>query len=889
MKKLIFYIMLLLAVPSSLLAQVTVTGSTGADASYARLALAFTAINGTAQTGNNIVITITGNTTETGTATLNAGAWTSLVIYPTATGLSISGNLATPLIDLNGASNITIDGRVNQSGSTRDMTIINTSTSNTAGTSTIRFINDASSNHVQYCNIKGSSIRTTNGILFFSSTTGTTGNDGNTIENNNITNAADANRPVNAVYSSGTALLENSGNNISGNNIFDFLSHSIQSYGINLAANTTSWIISDNSFYETASFAPAASVAYYAIYINNASGTDFSISGNFIGGRSSSCGGSAWTKSNAWNNAFTALYLNVGTGTPSSIQDNTIRNFDWSNASNASWTGINITGGDVNIGTTAGNAVGDTTGTGSITITSAATGSNFYGIYVPGTGTVDCRNNSIGSITLLNTDTNASNFYGIYNSGAGTITISNNKVGSRNTAASVNASPESTSNTQSVYGIYNSGTGTVTISNDTIANLKNNTTNIATGARGLVSGIASTNGTNSISRNTIHDLTIANANNSGASNAAVTGIALTGTSLKTVKENIIYNLSNTYSSFAGSVIGLYFTGNTEANIVSENFIHSLSVTGASSTSASIYGIRVASGAATYSNNIITLGGNTTTAFYGIFETGGAGNNNNLWFNTVYIGGTVSSGTNTSYALYSNSNTNTRDFRNNLLINARSTTGGSNLHYAAYFRQTGGTITCNFNDYQATGTGGTLGYYGGNKTRLPIVTGKDVSSLAQDPLLANGGGIDTLDYIPANSNLLAKSGTGITVDYAGNARHATFPAMGAFEIAIDRIVDVYQAGGDLLAGYSTLKAAFDAINAGTITGELEIRINGNTTESGTSVLNASGSGSALYDYVRVFPTETGITVSGNLAAPLINLNGADNVYIRRKGICNRVGY
>jgi hypothetical protein len=37
-------------------AQVTVTGSTGANVSYARLALALTAINGTAQTGNNIVI-----------------------------------------------------------------------------------------------------------------------------------------------------------------------------------------------------------------------------------------------------------------------------------------------------------------------------------------------------------------------------------------------------------------------------------------------------------------------------------------------------------------------------------------------------------------------------------------------------------------------------------------------------------------------------------------------------------------------------------------------------------------------------------------------------------------------------------------------------------------
>ncbi len=55
MKKYLIYIFLLLTLPSGLFAQVTVTGSTGADGSYTTLGLAFSAINGTAQTGNNIV------------------------------------------------------------------------------------------------------------------------------------------------------------------------------------------------------------------------------------------------------------------------------------------------------------------------------------------------------------------------------------------------------------------------------------------------------------------------------------------------------------------------------------------------------------------------------------------------------------------------------------------------------------------------------------------------------------------------------------------------------------------------------------------------------------------------------------------------------------------
>jgi hypothetical protein len=44
-------------------ALVTVTGSTGTNSAYARLALAFTAINCTAQTGNTSVTTITASTT----------------------------------------------------------------------------------------------------------------------------------------------------------------------------------------------------------------------------------------------------------------------------------------------------------------------------------------------------------------------------------------------------------------------------------------------------------------------------------------------------------------------------------------------------------------------------------------------------------------------------------------------------------------------------------------------------------------------------------------------------------------------------------------------------------------------------------------------------------
>ena len=64
-------------------AQVTVAGSTGANGSYTTLKGAFDAVNANAtQTGNNINITITGNTTETATAELLAGSWTTLTVPP---------------------------------------------------------------------------------------------------------------------------------------------------------------------------------------------------------------------------------------------------------------------------------------------------------------------------------------------------------------------------------------------------------------------------------------------------------------------------------------------------------------------------------------------------------------------------------------------------------------------------------------------------------------------------------------------------------------------------------------------------------------------------------------------------------------------------------------
>lgn len=708
--------------------------------------------------------------------------YTSIVFYPATSGHTVSGNIDGSYIVLDGANNVTFDGRVGRTGSTIDLIIENTNTGNNNLTSSIKFTNSAENNYVKYCTVKGSEVLEGTGIIFFSTSTSGNGNDNNIISNNKFTNAGNG-KPINAIYSEGSIGSVNSNITISDNLFVDCQNGAVNANGIYLNSYTTACSITGNSFFETVDITPAAGIAYIGIRIGNSTaggyGNNFNIADNFIGGKEASCGGTAWTKLNGQDNTFTGIFLHTASGTASNLNNNTIQNLNWSNTGNNPWIGIHIAEGDVNIGNTASNTIGNGTGNGAILVTATVNGANVYGIKIESTGTVSCQNNIIGSITATNASTNATNLYGIYKSNtAGNTTISNNTLGSTNTANSLYASSNSTGNAQVVSGIYSAGTSTIIINNNTISKLTNSNTRTTGLNRGIINGISSTSGTNTISNNAINDLTIASNNSTSAEVASVCGISLSGATTKTVTDNTIYNLSNSYASFAGSVIGIYFIGSSSSNEVSRNFIHSLTV---SSSTASVYGIKIANGATTYSNNIVSLGGSTNTILYGIYETGTAGNDNNLYFNSVYIGGSLGSGTAKSYGLYSAATTNTRNIQNNVFMNARSTTGGTNLHYATYFNYTSNTnLTLNYNDYFVSGTGGVLGYYNTtNKTTLPLVAGNDGYSYILNPNFVNAGTTTATDY-KINTDLLGLSGTGsITIDY-GAATRNSYTSMGAWE-------------------------------------------------------------------------------------------------------------
>lgn len=787
MRRILLYLAVLSFLPASLNAQIIVSGSSGADASYTSLTSsggAFAAINSASQTGNTIVITLTGNSiAETGANSLNNGNWNSLTVYPTGSGFTITGSFNGGLINLNGTSNVIFDGRVNASGSSADLSVINTNTGTSA--STISFINSATNNIIRYCNLKGAGTGSLRGIIFFSTSSSGNGNDSNIIEYNNISGNP-VNRPINAISSTGTSGRSNDGNIIRNNNFLDFLNPGATSAAILLGLYTSGWTISGNSFYETTTFAPSTTLNYYIIRISNNSGTGFTVSDNYIGGAAPMCTGSPFTKTNSSNNIFAGISLTVGTGSTSNIQNNIIRNISWSNSLNANWTGIEVTSGNVNIGTTSGNIIGSDIGTGSIVVTNSTTSGYSYGIKITSTGVIDCQNNKIGSFLAASTSSaNSNNFSGIEKNGNSTsLNISNNIIGSLTTGNSIFASSGSTSNPQNVLGISNTGTGLITINGNQINNISNGSANTNPLTAGQIVGIVSTNGITEISGNTIRNLTIGNANNQLRQTASVCGIVTTGTStVKTINSNTINNLSNTYPNFIGGIIGLYFEGSSGGNTVGSNFIHSLSVS-STSPGANIFGIRISSGSTTYSNNIIVIDGNTASTIYGIYETGSAGSTNKLYFNTLYIGGQPTSNNFSSYAFFSASSTNNKDFRNNIFANFRSNVGASGKHYAIRLLSNA-NLTIDYNNYYASGSGGILGSITTDKITLAdwqAGTGQDANSFAMNPVFVNPGSTSATDY-QIGVDLIGVLGTGITTDYGGVTR--SNPTIGAWERPVNK--------------------------------------------------------------------------------------------------------
>lgn len=766
--------------------KVIVSGSNdSSNGNYANIKEAFTAINLHNQLLRNISVSVVESTMETDEAILSSGSWTTLNLFPSATGVTIRGNLpGKSLITLDGASNVTIDGRVQMTGSTPDLKIFNTSAAGN-GTSSLKFTNSSNNNIIRYCHIQGSTTSSTEGVISFTGSSAGSGNSNNVIEFCTLTAHA-GNRPVSLIYSQGSPGFNNSNNAVSNNRFFNFLNPTLSSSAINLQGHTTGWIINANSFYETNPFTPiSGGIDYHAIKINNTAGNNFDITGNYMGGSDILCSGSPWVVDASTQHQFRAIRLSAGTASTSNIQNNIIRNWDYRSSSPTPWRAIQVDAGNIDIGTVTANIIGSNTGNGSVNLTSY-TNAHSSAIYITSTGNIQVSKNNVGSISVSgNNSTTTHGFTAIYKStGAGLTNISNNIIGSTTTAGSIilNSNGANSSIGQNLHAILSEGTGATLITNNYIANMANHYTGSEIS---VTSAIMITNGDGVVTRNSIYMITSA----SGVHpQTLLSGINLQNSSGEnTVVENNVRDLSTAAAVNPGTIAGIVFNANTNENNVTRNFVRNLSVN-ASSTNGVIYGLKIESGNTTYSNNIISLSGNTSTTLFGIYETGAAGNNNQIYFNTVYLGGHPASGsTNQSFALYSNASNNNKDFRNNIFANARSTLNGSNLHYAIWLNFSNGANTLlDYNIYSAEGVAGVPGRFAGNNiTQLPIIINQDEHSFLTNPIFVNPGGAVAGDY-KQTAGFDGFFGLGIHVDFANTARGAT-PNIGAWEFNTNRWV------------------------------------------------------------------------------------------------------
>jgi hypothetical protein len=441
---------------------------------YSSLKSTFDAINATAnQSGKDIEVRIGTSVTEVATASLSDNNWNSLTIFPTVADLVIDADMGSAVIRLYGANNVTLDGRVNQTGSTPSLTVMNNSA--LGGAVAIDLLNSAQYNILQYTKFKGKLADNSRGVVFIGSASTGDGNDYNIIRYNEISGIDENNRPRHAIASNGNTSRENEYNQILNNKIFDFINKTASANGITMISGSDKFTISGNSFYETVEdFAPEGGYRYYAIRTNTNS--VHTITNNYIGGNVAEVGG-VWKTTKGVTDAhysFTAIYVSGKTDEATLVQSNIINNFNivtgGSTWNHDTWDGIFIDDGNVDV---LSNTIGATTGTSSIYVeaTHGSTIATAHGILNNSTGTVNITNNTMGSIEINGAVDYSHSFEGIYLRARANITyITDNLLGSTSESNSINVS--GTANTssykQDVYGIYSASQNEVHILRNTL-------------------------------------------------------------------------------------------------------------------------------------------------------------------------------------------------------------------------------------------------------------------------------------------------------------------------------------------------------------------------------------------------------------------------------------
>lgn len=603
-------------------AQISLTATAGiSTGNYSTLKATFDAIN-SGQHKGVIYIIINGSVVEPTTAILNpsggAAAYTSVYITPSTT-CTISGNVATILLFLNGADNVIIDGRIGGVGSIRSLTIESTNVALSLG-------NGATNNTIRYTNIKGGSF---NGpVLEIGSSNNIAGNSNNSIDHNDIGPVGPV-WPSNGIYcSSITSSLKNRQNTISNNDIHDFYSALQRSSGIYLSGNNDNYTISGNSIFQTGLI--TGTPRFIQSFISIDDGGGHTIKNNFLGGSAPNCGGSPALYSG--NNYIVGINLNsYSPNLPGShIDGNVITNFNINCLSSGTlgFQGIYVQNNNTEIGTVEGNLIGSLTQNGTITVT-YQTNSPFN--YSGGMRGIVCvgntvgfqnkiKNNQIGGFLLDGTPTDSTFLTGIFILGVKSVEIENNIIGGaasgelkntslsgfvrgidlappnfnafystkQNTVRNLHCTSSADGGVNGILTLLNPQSGGLVqndIVNNQIADLfSTNTANNQGSVRGIfISTYFSPN--NSFINSTIRNNDISNLSSaSTGSRAMVVGIGndCPFNAYLNIDSNVIHDLTGNSSNGIGSVQGIGSSAPYSAAIsIKNNLIHTLQNTSTS--------------------------------------------------------------------------------------------------------------------------------------------------------------------------------------------------------------------------------------------------------------------------------------------------------------------
>ena len=713
--------LLALVTANAINAQVTVSGTVGGSNTYSTLSTAFTAINNGTH-GGSISILITANSSlSSSTAALVASGvgsanYTSINISPSGGNFTISGSANGPLILLNGADNVTING-INSG--TNSLTFTN---SNTSQGHVIQLTNGASNNTITRCTLLSSNTVDFWGVITLM---GNTGNSNNTITYNNIGSSSSSVNPTYGIIArgetpaTGTPATQYSTNvTVRYNNIYNFGSATTHSFGIYILDGHSGWSIQENRFYQTATLTLGNTGTRFhgAIWIYSISHGGFTISNNLIGHDNSSGTGTYSVNTNA-DVYFWGITLWLSSTATSTVDGNIIRAINFStNATGASLSANSTFGvfsaiwarsGNINIGNTNGNVIGGLNANINVSFkstTAASPASLVNGIFSSATGVI--KNTTLTDFHVFHATNNTSfpiSYYGIYSTGT-TSETANNTIGNSNRTIYLGTD----TNNSAAYlfkGIFLNSIYSINLTNNVVQNIENKS---RTNAWNSTCGIyASSNALVNLSNSIVRNLS----SYGQGLNTPIIGIKFNaGTAGSSIFNNSIHHLIALSSSGGNNVnihaLEIAAPPGLPNSLCYANHIYEIYHSSVNSTSSSIIYLFINSSSWDVYNNIISNTSNFNNRVTGIYTTS---HSSKFYYNTVYIANGNSNNSN-STCFNKAFSAGTATLSNNLLFNAR--TIGQNY---VLTNSTSSGLLSNYNLYVASDTSSLANWNGSTKS------------------------------------------------------------------------------------------------------------------------------------------------------------------------------